>query len=283
MLNKIIQEFDKKNNNPDAFLIEKISNIITKERPLNLLLFTCSTIDAQYMFSLQEFDKYVNSDPLHNNLTPDIQTINNFLQALESNSIPYKLTIIIGNTDPYYIYSQQLELLPGIPKETYLQKMNVRWEKYKNNFEVWLKDVLLQKANYEILSWYEFEVSCKKNLQWDFEELFNTIKTDYKKWFNEEDMEWELNKLKTHFGHGKYFENLDKPSDKILRKWIISKFSEYAIQGFWLSIFFPNALLLQNEKPTDLRYNMYQPLIRTYFNSSLPNIYPFGVDNSGYQ
>lgn len=54
------------------------------------------------------------------------------------------------------------------------------------------------------------------------------------------------------------------------------------LQGLWLKENFPDGILLQNEKPTLLRCEMYQPLIIEKYKTKLPNLFIFGVDNSGY-
>jgi hypothetical protein len=273
-----VKTFDCKNLNPDIKTIEKLIN---SDEVVNLVLFTCSTISSEYMFDTNKYYLYVNTNPEGNNLEADIQKLSEFLFALGKVGVKYKLTIFIGNTDPYYIYSSSLNLLPGVEKKEYFVQMNTRWEDYRKNLETWLKEKL-GSIEFSLLSWFSFETRIKEDLDWDFEKVFNMVKADYKSWFDSADLTLEIQRLSKEFGPNKYFQKLDQPSDEILEDWIISKFCEYAIQGFWIYMFFPNVILLQNEKPSDLRYKMYQPLIKKCFKATLPNLYPFGVDNLGY-
>ena len=103
------------------------------------------------------------------------------------------------------------------------------------------------------------------------------------RYFSKKELDWELAKLKNQFGSGKYFENLTRPSDKLLKDWVKRKFAEYAVQGKWLYKYFPNTILIQNEKPSELRSRMYQPLIKGEYGDKLPIVYFFGIDNSGFR
>jgi hypothetical protein len=166
-------------------------------------------------------------------------------------------------------------------KEEFFKRFNKRWVAYKSKLEQSIKEQF-PKLEFELISWYEFETGWKAR-GWDFEtfylQTYKRIKTLYAK----SDFDWEFTKLNQAFGPGKYFAKLQKPSQAVLKDWVLRKFSEYTVQGFWIKLFWPEAILLQNEKPSLLRTKMYQPLIQEFLQSRLPVIYPYGIDNSGYQ
>ena len=243
---------------------------------MNLLCFTCSTINPIEMFSRKP-ENYVALSPIGNNLEADLPTLKKYLVGLKKQKIDFTLSIIIGNTDPYYIYTLIGKTCSFYSKKQFFNKFGARWTTYKSNFEKWLK-TRLKIDNLKIVSWYEFEKS-KGNL---FEKMFNKYLKIIDKYFSQDKFAWERNKMKQNFGFGKYFDSLPMPTDKILNQWVKRKFTEYMVQGLWLYENFPNAILLQNEKPTMLRYEMYQPLIREIYNSELKNSFIFGIDNAGY-
>lgn len=239
---------------------------------MNYAVFTCSTINDRYLFDQKTPWKYVNLNPKGNNLEPDLLTIKKFRR---------KITIIIGNTDPYYIYSQGFKIYSNLNKDYLWKEFDIRWKKYKLNLNRWIKQNGL--SNCDVISWRELELEIKKEFGIDFENIFNLLLPKIDKYFSPQDFEWELNKLKQSFQPEGYFKSIPCPSNKILNKWIQRKFTEYMIQGLFIYLFLPNSILIQNEKPTRLRNKMYQPLIKRLFNKELPIIFPFGIDDSGYQ
>ena len=190
-----------------------------------------------------------------------------------------ELNILIGNTDPYYIYLQQFKNFPK-QKDMLWQEFSTRWSAYKINFEKWVRGLI---PEVRVISWYKFEKDTESKTGRSFEKEYEKVKQDIYSYFTKDQLEWEFRKLQTQFGKGNYFENLEKPDDAMLKDWIVRKFTEYAVQAKWIYENIPNAILIQNEKPSDLRSQMYQPVIKKEFDDSLPIVYFFGVDDSGYQ
>lgn len=226
-------------------------------------------------------EKYVSLDPAGNNLENDLPTLRNLLSKLNKSSVSYKLIILIGNTDPYYIYTQSGKTTPYTKKE-FLIRFNRIWSKYKDNLTKWLNDKL-SKGCYEVVSWYDLEKQWEKDSASSFEKLFTQTKVSINRYFTNSELNWEISKLENAFGKDQYFGLLPKPNKQILTSWVKRKFAEYSVQGLWIKQIYPEAILVQNEKPSDLRYKMYQPLIERLYKSRLPNIFPFGVDNLSYQ
>lgn len=279
---KAITNLDYKKDSSDSFLIKSVVlNCLNQNRPIIFVQFTCSTVNPKFLYSSKNPEKYISLSPRGNNLQPDLTTLQKFYSQIQALA-KVRIVIFIGNTDPFYIYSMEGKLYPKLTAEKLLVKYNERWSKYKKNLSKFIS-----KSNpelkFELISWYDLEIQVKQSPGWNFRKQFQKILKNINKYFSSEDLDWELKKLKTQFGTDKYFYNIPCPPDKILKIWIKRKFSEYCLQGFWVKTLFPEAILLQNEKPSKLRTKMYQPLIEKILDSRLPVIYPYGVDNSGYQ
>lgn len=240
----------------------------------NLVIFTCSTINDRYLFDLQAPWKYVSTDPKGNNLEMGIKLLIKLSKFT-------RLTILIGNTDPYYIYSQGFKIYSPLTPFILWKKYDFRWKVYKKSLQKWLSDSGLK--NFELISWREFEVNLKQNLGVDFNKLFKLYLPKINLYFNKKDFNWEINRLRLAFNPQGYFKSIPCPNDQTLKIWVKRKFTEYMIQGLLIYLFFPNSVLIQNEKPTTLRNKMYQPLIKQLFGKELQIICPFGIDDIGYQ
>jgi hypothetical protein len=279
----ILNEYDTYNkNNPDWNNIRSnIGKSVNENTPIKLLQFTCSTINPKYLYNQDNPEKYVLLNPKGNNLENDLPRLYELCKKLDS-VYQTEITIFIGNTDPFYIYSQEGNIYPNISKEDLLKRYNIRWSKYRNNLEKYIRKSF-PDLNFKLISWHSLDQEVKVKIGWNFERHFQLVKNKIITLFDKKDFEWELNCLKEQFGPDKYFYNIECPETKVLEQWILRKFSEYALQGFWIKTLFPTGILLQNEKPSFLRTKMYQPLIVDILNDKLPVIYPYGVDNRDYQ
>lgn len=253
---------------------DRIECAVTNNKPLEFVTFTCSTINSEYLFSSTPW-LYVSLSPQDNNLTPDIARLDMISKTLKEIYPLVKITVIIGNTDPYYIYLQQ-------PKLFLWKKYSERWKKYRNNLAQWINRSC-PAADIQVLGWYEIEKSIEKDSGISFEKKFESTKDNILTYFSQTDLGWELSKLKTQFGPKKYFPNLKTPSDSILKDWVVRKFAEYATQALWVYEQFPLCILIQNEKPSFLRSKMYQPLVQEIYKKSFPVVYFCGVDNEGFR
>ena len=275
-----VKELDQAKNNKYRRQINRvIKQAVQAEKSLQLLSFTCSTINSQYLFSSTPW-KYVSLNPAGNNLESDLPKLQNIIEELRAIYPRIELVILIGNTDPYYIYLQQFQGLKN--KKVVWQRFSKRWERYYQKLSGWVKR-RIPLQGIKIISWFKWERQLEKQEGASFEKQFSQTKNRLNNYFIRADLDWELRALSKQFGAGKYFIKLRKPSQRLLKDWIIRKFAEYAVQGLWIYEQFPNGILIQNEKPSKLRSKMYQPLIREKYRSSLPIIYPYGVDNTGYQ
>lgn len=271
----------KKDENSDWLLIQSaINNSIDNKTPLVLLNFTCSTINPRYMYDQKSPQLYISLDPKGNNLESDLPKLFKLYISLVK-YYPVRIVILIGNTDPYYIYTEEGQAISCMSAKELLKKYNRRWVRYKKRLILYIR-AGYPKLDIEIISWYELEKSWQK-LGWNFNQQFQSTKKDLGKYYSQDELDLELKKLEDAFGKGKYFNGLKKPPISTLKRWVRRKFAEYTVQGLWLKQIFPDAILLQNEKPSDLRTKMYQPLIKKLLNTKLPVLYPYGVDNSGYQ
>jgi len=281
---EILKKFDGKGkNNPDWKLIKaNLYTSLIKKRPIQLISFTCSTINPAYMFDKVNPENYVSLDPTGNNLEICLPKISEMAKRFGEENINYEILILIGNTDPFYIYTQEGKSL-NFTKKQLFAKYNSRWVIYKKELEEWIK-FSYPELNFKVVSWYELEKDWERKVKVSFYKLFRETYKNIDKYYSQVELEWEFVKLENAFGEGRYFGSLEVPPREVLQDWIKRKFSEYTIQGLWIKQIFPYGILMQNEMPTDLRYKMYQPLIKKFYGNdvTLPNIYPFGVDNFGF-
>lgn len=281
IIEKIIQLDCKGPRNEFSTSIKRaVIKAVSENKPINFISFTCSTINPKYLFSSTPW-LYVSTNPAGNNLSPDISHLQTIITGLKEIYPRVQLNIIIGNTDPYYIYLQQFQ---NFTKNTDMvwKKFIDRWQKYEINFTTWLNKVA-PGINVKIINWYSFEKAVENKKVKTFESEYEAVVKNIYSYFDKKQLDWEFRKLQTQFGEGQYFRNLMKPDDGLLKDWIIRKFAEYAVQGKWIYENIPNVILIQNEKPSELRSAMYQPLIRKDYQDILPIAYFLGVDNVGYQ
>ncbi|MFH1631461.1 MAG: hypothetical protein ABIA47_00335 [bacterium] len=278
---QIITKYDAKGKQNESYaqLRQRVASIVSQGERLVLLTFTCSTINAQEMFSRTPW-KYVALDPQGNNLSNDIQRLTRIFTEIKTIYPNTSLKVLIGNTDPYYIYTRQFDEL-AFDKARLWYEFEKRWNIYRLRLEQWIKEQN-PECDCEVVSWYEFEKDIEKkgrNFEQEFEDALFAIDNCARR----SDLDWELRQLSAQFAPGKYFDGLERPGDDMLRDWVRRKFAQYAVQALWIRQYMPSAILIQNEKPSDLRTSMYQPLVREQLNEDFPVLYFCGVDNEGYR
>jgi hypothetical protein len=276
----LLLSYDEKGRNNECLesIRQAIEKSIVKKQPLQLLSFTCSTIQSEYMFSDTPW-LYVDTNVERNNLTNDLEKLTEIVTELRD-VYPTEITILIGNTDLYYIYLQQFKNYED--KDTLWKKFDERWDIYKQNLSTWLNENY-PELKADVISWYEWEKKIEQKNGTSFETEYVNILEALDEYVEQKNLDWELTQLKTQFGPGKYFGNASAPNEDLLKDWTRRKFVEYAVQATWIYKYMSPSILIQNEKPSDLRSQMYQPLIQKKYNDNLPIVYFFGVDNQGYQ
>ncbi len=279
---QILYKFDcKKEDNADWNIIKgNIFKSLVQNKEINLIIFTCSNIEAKYLYSKTNFSKYVSTNPNGNNLENDISKLTEILKSFKKQSIPVVVTVLIGDTDPYYIETQELAKLKNKTKDIYMKTLDIRWNIYRQNFDEWIRNKINKAFNVRVLSWYRLQTDFQNKTCSNYDELFSKVYSKKDSYFTNEDVEFGFRILKKFFPT--YYKGLNCPSDSILRDWVSRQFCEYSVQGYWIKEIWPEGIFILNERPTDLKYKMYQPLIKQILDSRLPCIYPFVVDNLGY-
>lgn len=270
--------YDAAQNTYRAAVQQAVERAVEAGVPLRFVTFTCSTITAREMYSDTPW-MYVRTDTAGNNLEADLPRLTRIVQALRE-VYPVEVVIMIGNTDPYYIYRQQFQELSQADRASVVEQFAARWAQYGDALEAWVA------ATYPVLrarvvSWYVWEQEQNQLRAQTFEQEFDQELA--RGVGSETDREWELRALRTQFTAGKYFDGLTAPDETVLRDWIRRKFVEYALQARWMYKSLMPMILIQNEKPSVLRSTMYQPLIAQQYDAQLPIVYFYGVDNGGYQ
>lgn len=206
-------EFDLNKQNP---YFQHIQNVIEKSvsenLPISLITFTCSTIKAEYLFTKTPW-KYVSLSTAGNNLQPDLLRLAFVVKELQKIYQPIKLYVIVGNTDPYYIYLRQFVGFEKSFQKTILSKFARRWQIYKKKLNGELENKLKQ-LNFEVISWYEYEKELEVKYGLNFEQEFTKTLNNVNEYFNQSDLKWELGAVSSQFEKEKYFQNLKRPNKK---------------------------------------------------------------------
>ena len=145
----------------------------------------------------------------------------------------------------------------------------------------------------------DVEISKRKNAYFlDFKERWKKgfgmfISKDCYKWseirypnqiivggFDESWLKDEVERLKQIFSKGNYYDGWKNPTNDELLKIAKLKFKTYGNQGYQISRYFQNAILIQNEFPLELRTGMLNLLNDE--DNKIPAIYPYGKSDSRY-
>src|SRR3989338_5088878 len=110
---RTIKRYDAKKQNPDdGAIVSRLRRIVRLRLPMEFLSFTCSTTNPEYLFSKTPW-LYVNTDIRGNNLEADLPKLERVYRDLGKSYANIKFIVLVGNTDPYYIYSRQFDLYQG--------------------------------------------------------------------------------------------------------------------------------------------------------------------------
>jgi len=244
-----------------------------------LLTFTCSTIQADQMFSSTPWE-YVKLDPSGNNLESDLDSLRLIMRTIRLFEPAARFVVMIGNTDPYYIYLQQFKNIPASQRSFVLEQFAKRWEIYRDRLQSWI-DEKAPDLNAEVASWFSFEREIEASTGRSFEKEFDEVLIRIDDLAQKKDMDQEFEALEQQFGLGKYFEGLERPDQSLLKDWIRRKFAEYTLQALWIKELMPEVKFLQNEKPRQLRTQMYQPLVQEKYSEPFEVLQLFS-DDKGY-
>lgn len=270
--------YDVAENTYRAAVLQAVERAVAMGVPLRFVTFTCSTITAREMYSDTPW-MYVRTDTAGNNLEADLPRLTGIVQALRE-VYPVEVVIMIGNTDPYYIYRQQFQELSQADRALVVEQFAARWAQYRDALESWVAATYPSLCA-RVVSWYVWEQEQNQLRAQTFEQEFDQVLA--RGVGSEADREWELRALRTQFTAGKYFDGLAAPDELVLRDWIRRKFVEYTLQARWMYEALMPMILIQNENPSELRSKMYQPLIAQQYDAQLPIVYFYGVDDGGYQ
>ena len=166
---KKILTFDAKNegNEYKEKIYSVVQRAVEREEVLNFISFTCSTINSEYLFSDSPW-LYVNTETKGNNLEPDVERLALIVKEMRALYPNTTLTILIGNTDPYYIYLQQFKNFSAAERTILWNKFAEQWDTYRNKLEAWLV-AAYPDIKAKVVSWYAFEKSTEQKTGKSFE------------------------------------------------------------------------------------------------------------------
>ncbi len=237
---------------------EKVEKAVAKG-VFEFVQFTCPPVDAKILTSDTPED-YLLTNPKGNNFEGTAGRLQSLIRQLKQVGIAAKVSLIIGDNDePEYIFP-----IIGFPplNESLIEK---RKKTYKEEFE---RDM---KRKYSDLALSIYRIS-------ELEKLVDLSHFTYTG-VVEEDVCSEAERMRDFFGVNSYYDGLSAPTQQQLVEMTNLKAQVYAKQGYILSTLFPEALLLQNEFPLQIRSRMLQA---SNSRNPLPILYPYGRSTSLY-
>ena len=91
---------------------------------------------------------------------------------------PTEVVILIGNTDPYYVYLKQFKGFTSLDRKILWSKFSKRWSRYKYMLEQKLITELGNKVR--VISWYEFEKETETKFKVSFEKEYEKLNLKYR-------------------------------------------------------------------------------------------------------
>ena len=239
-------------------LINRVKAAIRKEE-IEFMQFTCPPVDAKQL-STTAPEAYLLTNPKGNNFEGTAGRLQSLIRKLKEVGLSSKLSLIIGDNDePEYIFpvigSPIIDpLLAEERRKTYMREFSrdMRRKFPDIEFRVYRVSELEQAS--DLANFTYLGVSAT-------------------------DIAEETERMRDFFGDGSYYEGICPPTLEQLREMTQLKSQSYAKQGYILSTAFPNAILLQNEFPLEIRSRM---LKASNTSNPLGIVYPYGRSTSLY-
>lgn len=245
----------------DPLVVIRMARSLREKGCMEFVQFTCPRIDAKLLLG-QTPEAYLATNPLGNNFETTVGRLLVVIKALSQAGIDSWINIVIGDTDEDdYLFPVIGE--PNLDKKTCEQRKAT----YQRNFIARIGKKY-PRLGLTVDRWSEIR------------ELYSGVAKQTLASFSEQDVEDEVKRMREIFAKGNYYDGFITPDDTQMRKIVELKFKTYAWQGYVLSRFFPNAVLLQNEFPLKLRTRMLNVLNDT--DNTLPAVYPYGRSESPY-
>ena len=259
---EVLQQFTLLNGEKISKEVLKIiSSSLEENRYIEFLQFTCPRINAELLNSEYPSD-YILTDEEGNNFETTKGRLSKLVQALNNIGIKSRVNIVIGDTDEEdYVFP-----IVGTPIFD-VKDLEKRKISYKDNFYKSLKNN--NSLNIVVYRWSEIR------------DLFTDSQPNMDLIISEKDLKEEVERMKEIFGVGNYYAGLEPPVEEDLYKIAELKFRSYAWQGYLLTSFLPNVILLQNEFPQKLRTKMIN-LLNITQGRCIPAIYPYRREDSPY-
>jgi hypothetical protein len=268
-------------------IVENIFRSIVENQPIQLVQFTCTKRNK----AMTNLDNYLQLEAEGSNLLPNLPFLKLIKTEFEELGIPLRIIVLLGDSENYWVDLQEGGDLEGLDlKDTLIPQ----WQLYKNNLEEEVNQIANRDDLLELIATSDLEEQILQTGQFDFAKNFAELRKTISSKFNLKiiarmalvwqgvlqgnqrnafsDAENEISK--------KEFENIQNIEDLqqlVSNKYIdiaLRQLSEYAIQGKMLEILYPNAVLLQNERPVTEK-NYFYNIDLSLRNQLLPEICPY--------
>lgn len=241
---------------------ESIDRAFTTDGVVELMQFTCPPINGR-LLSPTGSEDYILTDPTGSNLEADgnATRLGNLIDAIQKAGFSTRLRLIIGDQDePDYMFP-----VLGEPANYNSDRADDRKSDYARN--------LTARVNDQYPKW-NASIDRMSDIEIITEDLPAPLSVDAEQ--TQQDMLVESEQMKRVFLEGGYYYGLAKPNDEQLQQIVELKFRTYGRQGFKLKQMYPNAILLQNELPVDVRSRMINAGLVQLNEPSIGVLYPYG-------
>lgn len=225
---------------------------------LEFIQFACPEIDARKLSSNCPSD-YIKINA-SNKINGQDQKLRKLIRELQREGFSSFINIVLIDTDENdYVFP-----VVGMPKNLNSCEVSSRKLIYFSDFQTKWRSRYGISITTNCFRWSEI----RETNQYSIETL------------DAAQLKEETERLKQIFSKGNYYNGWISPSDADLARIAELKFKTYGNQGYQLTRYFPNAILIQNEFPLELRTKMLNQLNDDI--NTLPAIYPYGSSEKIY-
>lgn len=236
-------------------LAKSVLNGIEKSGKVEMALFVCPPVDFSRLSGDFPGD-YMQTSFRGSLLSRQAQGLSALFRSLEEADVAVSLRTVIGDTD------EDLYIWPVIGGDEKLDPaiVNERRAELRDAAAEYISENLTQKNSIRprIFSKEGLLVEGLSGIEAGESALavFNSVLETPLKYFTAEDIDTEIGRMRELWRPADYYEGLPVPTDRQMEEIVIRKFAAYAMQGVMLAGGDTDLVLIQTERPADLRTRM---------------------------
>jgi hypothetical protein len=239
-----------------ALLIASAVRSLAETGKLSLTFFICPPVDFSALLG-QRPEEYFGTDMRGSLLSRQIGRLNKLAAALAAAEVPANINAVIGDTD------EDAYIWPVLGKPAALDEMRLdeRRLALRDAAQIYCERGLSPAASSRLTSsdfkslitvtgLSRFAASLRADA------VFEDVIGGAEQFFSVDEVAAEKNRMRELWKEGDYYTGLRNPSEVELEKIVVRKFAAYAQQGVLLYERDPNSILIQTERPAQLRTKM---------------------------